>query len=333
MTTLHVQPKTAIKVGHFTPGTPEWFEARKSRLGGSEISAVIGRSPFDSHLSLWLRKQGLAPAKEQNPEMEWGNRLEGAVLQKFAETRSGWYDLGKAGSFVHVDRPWQLSSPDGLHAKGEEIVEAKTAQQDLDWGEPLTREVPIYYLTQALWNMSVLDAGACWMPVLIRGCIYREYLIVRDSQAEEEIAFLLEQGEAFIRSMEIGDPPAIDGHDETLQIVRASRPGIEPGQVTINDELRQAYLDAVIAEKEIATAKNKAMAEILVCLGLAKEAVGTDGRKFAERRASSYFCQVSKGIEDEEELVRLAERYPPYLRADDRLIRELRGPKSILEAS
>jgi len=310
MATLYVQPRTAIKVGHFTPGTPEWFEARQSRLGGSEISAVIGRSPFESHLSLWLRKQGLAPAKDQDALMEWGNRLEPAVLAKFAEERDGWYDLGKAGSFVHVDRPWQLASPDGLHKSGKKLVEAKTAQNDLEWGEPPDGEVPVYYRCQALWNMSVMGARELWMPVLIRGCMYREYLIEWDSQAEEEIAFLLDQGAAFIESLALGEPPPIDGHDETLSIVRAAHPEIEPGDVAIMAELRQAYLDAVIAERTIKEAKQEAAAKILVTLGRLRNATDERGERFAFRKPNG--------------------EHPPYLCADDRLVKSLRGSRPIL---
>jgi hypothetical protein len=161
--------------------------------------------------------------------------------------------------------------------------------------------------------MSVLGAKECWVPVLILpGARYREYLIKWDSQAEEELAFLLEQGEAFIESMATGEPPPIDGHDETLSIVRAAHPEIEPGDVAITAELRQAYLDAVIAERSIKEAKQEAAAKILVTLGRLRNATDERGERFAFRKPNG--------------------EHPPYLCADDRLVKSLREPKTILGA-
>ena len=64
------------------PGSPEWHEQRRLALGGSEVAAVLGISPFESRFSLWHRKAGLAQPIQDSPEMEWGRRLESAILER-----------------------------------------------------------------------------------------------------------------------------------------------------------------------------------------------------------------------------------------------------------
>ena len=39
-------------------GTPEWHASRTRALGGSEIAAVVGLSPWQSAFGLWHLKRG-----------------------------------------------------------------------------------------------------------------------------------------------------------------------------------------------------------------------------------------------------------------------------------
>ncbi|MDQ3578214.1 MAG: YqaJ viral recombinase family protein, partial [Actinomycetota bacterium] len=59
-------------VGDFAPGSPEWHAARAQGLGGSEIAAVLGLSPWESRFSLWHRKTGTASPVVENDIMYWG---------------------------------------------------------------------------------------------------------------------------------------------------------------------------------------------------------------------------------------------------------------------
>ena len=63
---------TIITLPAFQPGTEEWVAQRATALGGSEIAAVLGLSPFESKFALWHRKQGIAQPTEDSPVMEWG---------------------------------------------------------------------------------------------------------------------------------------------------------------------------------------------------------------------------------------------------------------------
>ncbi|MGH3923507.1 MAG: YqaJ viral recombinase family protein, partial [Pseudonocardiaceae bacterium] len=72
-------------LGYFEPGSPEWHTAREDGLGGSEIAAVMGLSPWESRFSLWHRKAGRLDPVQESPEMEWGKRLEDVIAIKFGE--------------------------------------------------------------------------------------------------------------------------------------------------------------------------------------------------------------------------------------------------------
>src|SRR4249919_154988 len=104
----------AIHIGTYTPGSPDWHETRRSRLGGSEIAAVLGFSSYESHLSLWLRKKGLAADKPGSEVAEWGNRLEPAIFEKFSENHPVTNWRYQPGSYTHPERDWQLATPDGM---------------------------------------------------------------------------------------------------------------------------------------------------------------------------------------------------------------------------
>lgn len=71
-------------LGWFEPGTDEWHAARANGIGGSEIAAVLGLSPYESRFSLWHRKKGLIGPVEETEEMYWGKEHEPAICRRFA---------------------------------------------------------------------------------------------------------------------------------------------------------------------------------------------------------------------------------------------------------
>ena len=58
MTAPVLDTPTGVLIGTFSPGSEEWLAARADGLGGSEVAAVLGLSPFESRFSLWHRKAG-----------------------------------------------------------------------------------------------------------------------------------------------------------------------------------------------------------------------------------------------------------------------------------
>jgi putative phage-type endonuclease len=309
MTTTHADP---IHLGNYQSGTPQFQEARRNRLGGSEIAAVLGLHNYESHLSLWFRKHGDIPPQPDNPLMEWGRRLEPLVWTKFVENHindESW-DYSP-GSYTHPERAWQLASPDGMGWDTGQLVEVKTVQTELDWGEEGTDQIPISYRCQALWNMDVLGANRCWLPILIRGAFYREYLVEMDDQAEADLQIMRDAGQKFIQSLLDNQPPSIDGHDATYQAIRQLHPDIETGDKEIPRELADNYLNAAVTERNIKEDRQRWAAEIMQLMGTAKNAIDETGQRFAYRKPASNPDRT------------------PYLMVDPAVMRSLRPSPTI----
>lgn len=249
----------------------EWHAARRNRLGGSEIAAVMGLSPYESKFSLWHRKMGFAGRKPQNPEMDWGNRLEPIVLDKFFEGE-GRTRYGEAGAtYVSKERPWQSATPDAFASVDArpELVEVKTSPFGEGWGPAGTDEIPIYYRCQVLWYLDVFGMDVCHVPVLISGCDYREYRIELDAEARLDIATMREAGREFIESLTLTQRPPIDDHDETYRVIRETHPDIEADEETDLGDLGLDYLLTKEALAGVERAHKTVRALVLDAMGSA----------------------------------------------------------------
>jgi putative phage-type endonuclease len=155
-----------VVLGHFEPGSDDWHAARANGIGGSEIAAVLGLSPYESAFSLWHRKKNLIAPVEESEEMYWGKEHEPAICRRFAREHPD-LDVTPAPTYCHPDRPWQIANPD-RHA-GPDLFEAKTARDSEGWGEEGTDQIPVHYRAQCLHYMDVTGTRRCWVGVLIVG--------------------------------------------------------------------------------------------------------------------------------------------------------------------
>lgn len=63
--------------------SPEWVSLRQNYLGGSEISAALGKSPYQTPFQLWLLKTGRRAPQGSTPITEMGHILEPVCAEKF----------------------------------------------------------------------------------------------------------------------------------------------------------------------------------------------------------------------------------------------------------
>lgn len=269
-------------VGWFEPGSDDWHAARIQGIGGSEISAVLGLSPFESAFSLWHRKRGLILPVEESPEMYWGKKHEPTICDEYAKHHPDQHVI-PAGTYHGTGRPWQIVNPDrfGINKTTGEItvIEAKTSRDAEGWGEPGTDDVPVYYRAQVRWYLNALALRRAVIAVLISGSEYREYVVEAD-QADAEL--MLTRGEAFIRSVRDGIRPAIDGHTATYQAIKELPDGLDDIDVEIDPELRDRYWAALEACKTAEIEKRHAAGLVLDEIGTGKRAV-TGRTKVATR--------------------------------------------------
>lgn len=269
-----------VFVGDFEPGSPPWHAARAHGIGGSEIAAVLGLSPWESRFSLWHRKKGLAAPVAQNDVMYWGNRLEPVVRDEFnIRHADDLPPVRTVGTWRHAARAWQIANPDGQ--LDDELYEGKTAYNDDGWGEPETDEIPVYYRTQCLWYLDVFGLRRCRIAVLISGSDYREYFVEYD---RDEVQIMLIAAREFLDTLARNERPNIDEHDATYQVIREMHPEIDDVKVDIPGAIAVPYLDAYAAHKAAEAEKKRTTSLLLDAMGTARRAY-FDGEQIAMRVA------------------------------------------------
>jgi putative phage-type endonuclease len=289
-TAIQLETPTGVLLGHFQPGTPEWAEARDRRMTSSRIAAVLGLSRFDSRFSLWHRMAGRIAETPQNDEMEAGIRLEPAICGKFADEHP---DLAvvETGTFVHVDRTWQVATPDRLVSTRIEngsrllpvaALEAKFALFPDEWGDPGTDEIPPMYLAQTRWQLDTLGLDTCHVQVFFGACAeFREYTVRRH---DDDQAMMRERAQEFLESIRLNQRPAIDAHSATYRAVRELHPLITPDDAEIDPALADGYTAACTAYTTAKAGKQRAVSQVLDAMGNAKYAT-VAGQRIAMRVA------------------------------------------------
>lgn len=275
---------TGKLLGTWEHGSEEWHAARNSRIGGSDIAAVLGLSPWESKFSLWHRKSGLIGQPDLSDVMEWGNRLEDAVAQKFADEHPEM-DMRPAGTYVHESRDYQLANPDRLLWTGpgdgipaatilnsddswpapDAVLEVKTARDDTHWGQSGTDQVPVHYRPQVLWYLDSLGLRIAHVAVLIGGSDYREYVIDMATVNPAEMTYMRSQAEKFMASVAAGERPDIDGSTATYDVMKAWPENVIDDDVQVTPQVRDQFWAAQDASKA-ADREKKRMASLLLDL-------------------------------------------------------------------
>lgn len=283
-----------ILIGHLTPGTDAWEEARAGlTITATEIAAVVGLSPWMSRFTLWHKKAGLRAAPfEMTPAIEWGNRLEDAVALKWQDEHPG-YIAAPAGTWKHREREWQRATPDRLvypqpadpfnvPEQAEELLEVKTSPMGDEWGPSGTEDgVPIWYRCQVIWQMDTLGLRRTHFGILISGHDYREYTVDYD---ETEAKILRDAAETFLDEVRNGVRPPIDSADDTYKTIRVQPDSFDDVDVEIAADAAARYENAQAASKAAAAELTAAKSVVLDLIGTGRRAV-VDGRRIAYRIA------------------------------------------------
>lgn len=245
-----------------------WLEWRRGGLGGSDVAALLGLSPWASPFDVWLSKIHGATT-DDNAAMTRGRRLESAIGAWAAEELSA--DLLPAAPMADPDRPWLRGTPDGyLMIDGARYgLEIKTARNLDQWGEPGSADIPPTYRAQVAWYMALTKLDRFYVAVFATfSDDWRIYIVDRD--LEVEAALLQLAGDWWDRHVTNGERPPLDGSPGCAKALQAAYPdnGFEP--VTANDtaaELVGYWLDAKEAEA-------KAKAERLALEAEIKDTIG-----------------------------------------------------------
>ena len=246
----------AVFLGNYESGSEEWHKLRNddAAVGGSDIGAIAGLSPFESAITKWAKKTGkISDDVEPNMSMRLGNKLETPILEIFAEEHPD-YEIFTTGTWAHKEFSWQRANPDAVYRKPDGtwgIIEVKFSRDY--WSE-----VPQHYRAQVLWYMNVFAIQEAVL-VALAGSSYQEFDVEWDSF---EATSLIAAAYRFRESVLKEEMPDWDGSNSTFETIRAMNPKIEDGEEHL-DELGVNYFNALTdfeqTEKRLTELKSRVL--------------------------------------------------------------------------
>lgn len=203
-----------------------WLRYRRSGIGSSDASTVLGLNRWSSPYVVWAEKRGLLPPEPQNEAMELGHLLEPVIVGRWSE-KSG-IPIRKAGLMANRDRPWQLASVDRLAACGG-IVEAKTLSYRVaeEWDDGQT---PDHAEVQVQHQMAVTGRDHAHVVGLQDGRTWLERLIRRDDDLIPDMVKIETEFWAMVLD---GVEPPIDGSAMTTDALNARWPALAETEIVL----------------------------------------------------------------------------------------------------
>lgn len=156
---------------------------RAKYLGGSDVAAILGISPWRTPLDVYLDKT--TPRKEETDParlkiLTRGKRMEPYVIDLLAE-ETGLVIVRRGARYLDAELPFVAAEIDAEAESGEN-VEIKTVSpfKAREWGEQQSDEIPLHYAAQAMHGLMVTGRDICVFGVLIGADDFRIYRIERD---------------------------------------------------------------------------------------------------------------------------------------------------------
>lgn len=170
----------------------EWLGYRKRGLGGSDAGAVCGLNPYRTALQVYQDKTTETTEDMDNEAMRQGREFEDYVARRFTEATG---KKVRKANFMYYDEehPFMLADVDRMIVGENAGLECKTASPYMaeKWADG---KIPLSYQIQCLHYMSVCNADAWYIAVLIYGREFKYYRMERD---EEMLADLIQIEEDF----------------------------------------------------------------------------------------------------------------------------------------
>lgn len=191
---------------HLEQGSEAWKEYRRSRLGASDIAAVLGISPYSTPLQLWEEKTNRRAPQPMSPAMRFGHDNE-EMVRKLYEEKSGVLFLPNV--VTHPDYPWMMASLDGLNFSRDKALEIKCCNVKVFELAQKGEAVPHYYAQMMAQFACVPSLEEIHYVCLNKGVM----AVVIVKRNEEFIAEMIEQCKAFYKCMVEDYPPSLSVKD------------------------------------------------------------------------------------------------------------------------
>lgn len=247
-----------------------WLAARRTGIGASEISRVLGVAPasWGTGFQLFAEKVGAVPPADLDDveAIQWGRLLEPLIVKQY-ERRTGRVSQARQVLLRSLEHPWALATLDGLTTDYTEEpwpLEVKTASAFI--AEEWSDGPPEHYALQVQQQLLVTGAPKATIVCLLGG----QRMVWADIERDEmQIRRIIHHGAAFWSRVERRDPPEPDASEGTKRTLAALFPH-DTGEVVelpmalaeIVDEWQQAKREAKALEERIRLAENQIRATL-----------------------------------------------------------------------
>lgn len=274
----------------------EGFLAQRQKyIGGSDIAAILGISPYKTATDLWLDKIRPPVENGQNAAAKRrGTRLEPYIVDMIEEEH-GLKVVKRNQRYVDPDVPFFAAEVDAETAN--ENIEIKTVHpfKAREWGELETDQLPVYYVAQVQWQMGIHRRERTHVFALI-GDELRRYLVERD---EETIDALRERALEFWERYVLPklQPPLDYADRKTLDTLKRMYPGTDGSTLAAN--AMQEHWRAVLEQAKEMVAKYEAVVEgakahLLSEMGAAALLRFDDGKAYRRKLIKTKACVIEK---------------------------------------
>ena len=273
---------------------------RRQFVGGSDISAVLGVSPYTTAYELWEEKTADAPKLEgSDPEREKyfrrGKKLEPMVIEMLQEERDVFV-TARNQRYMRSDFPWMACEIDYEYA-----IEPNDGRTDTEpsypsigngdvktvhpfaageWGAEGTDEFPVHYCAQFQWGMWVTGRQVCMVAALIGADDLRVYEVKRD---EELIAEIRRRAIDFWENHVLAKvPPPPQTTEDAHKMLAKYRGFVAEATPEVGEAIRRLK-GAKAAAKRLKAVEDACQMDIRRALLIAAQAQGIDSSQEPEK--------------------------------------------------
>lgn len=253
-------------------------------LGGSDIAAILGISPFKTPLELWFELVGRTMSENRDLlPLRFGQHNESFIAKEY-ERQTGLLTHTHPNTIFHPNHDFMFGHIDRFVSTGNEsnfswkpgvpgarILECKTASvfNRHEWGETGSAEVPAYYLLQCVWYMAIADCEDADLAALIGNNDFRIFHLKRDLELE---SMVIDHAQKFWTEhvLSKSPPSASNITDASLLYPKESKDSELEATHEILQTLKE-YTDKAAQIKSITNDCDRLKAEILCYMGEAEK--------------------------------------------------------------
>ncbi len=238
--------------------TQLWRDLRAKNVGGSEISALFGESPYLTKFKLWQIKAGVMPPDDLDADerIQAGNFLEAGIIQ--------WANKKWAANFRCPNIYVEHKAVDGMGCTPDAIWNGERNENNIlaqvklvdglefrnKWQaeRDVITAAPLHIILQVQHEMECIQIEEAWLIVCVGGNrLYR--MIIK---ADPEVAKILRGNVAeFWISIELNNPPPPDftRDGETIKELRKKLPVVEELEIDEDHAYRLFKKRLALAKK------------------------------------------------------------------------------------